>query len=155
MKLGIIVDNIGRNELTMHLLAGLHKASEELPLLEGIIFYQDMYMPMGPVPYPVMQVNEAWCFDGVLLGTSLSHAPKLNRLPGPIKKALYVWEPEWALPNSAPLSFNLLEDVYCNKKIQLITRNAGYKKLIESVFNRKDVDIVHNFDFAEIIKCLT
>lgn len=155
MKLGVIVDNIGRSDFTMHLLAGLHRASDKLPLLELIVFYQDMYIPMGPVPYPIMQVNEAWCFDGVLLATSLTHAPKLNKLPGPSKKAFYVWHPEWAINYPNTLSYELLNSVYGDKSIHLITRNEEYKQMLEASFNRKDVSIVHNFDFAEIIKCLT
>lgn len=154
MKLGIIVDNIGRNDMVMHLISGLHKASDALPDLEAIVFYQDMYIPMGPIPYPVMQVNEAWCFDGILMATSLTHAPKLNKLPGPTKKVFYVWQPEWAIAQSKPLAFELLNNVYNDKSIMLLTRSEEYKKMLEVSFNRKDTKVVNNFDFKEIIQCL-
>ena len=149
-KLGFAVNNLGASHLAYCLLRNIKSFMEERYDTDIIVFYENLVPPCIPPSCAVMQIHEAFGYDGTLVATSLSTAEKLLRFPGPKARAFYVWDLEWLrMPQK---SFEELRSVYGNPELTLLARSLDHAEILADVWNRPVEAIVEDFDLKTILQ---
>lgn len=142
IKLGIMLDNIGPNQLAHYFIntgnGVLEKNSQKLDL---VAFTQESIYPCAIPNFSIMNMSECYDYRGHLIATNLSTATKMLKCPGTRKKFFYVWDLEWARPQNK--NFAALKDIYNNPRIELISRSVNHDKIIELCW-RKPIGIVED-----------
>lgn len=145
MKLGITLNNIGANQLSYYILQQLN--SQIFHDIDTIIFYSILHKPCLVPNVGVMHVSEIWGYDGVLIATDLTSAARVLRSPGPTKKYFYIWDLEWRI--NGPHEYSQLSQIYCNPKLEIITRSESHQSLIKNCWNR-DSKICDNCNIVQL-----
>lgn len=142
IKIGIMLDNIGPNQLAHYMInsgnAVLENYSQKLDL---VAFTQQTVHPCALPNFATMNMSEAYDYKGHLVATDLSTVTKLLKCPGTRKKFFYVWDLEWTRPQNK--NFAVLKEIYNNPSIELISRSENHDKIIELCW-RKPIGIVED-----------
>lgn len=149
MKLGVLLDNLGPNQLALNVITNGNKVRDT----DFIAFYENSAKPYISPDFAIMQAFEAWGYRGILIATSLSTASQMITFPVCKEKYFYVWDLEWIRMKEK--YFKTLHSIYSNPKLKLIARSNSHKKIIEDCWNTPVVGIVDDFDLTqmnEIIK---
>ena len=150
MKLGLAFNNLGPSQLAYHFTVNATKLLEEGVGVDVICFYQDLQRTALEQNFAMMQMAEAYGFDGTLVATSFSTAKKTLQLPTPTKKAFYVWDLEWLRMKKK--DFRSLQQVYGNPELLLIARSEDHARVLENAWNRKVSLITDNCDLRQMLK---
>lgn len=146
-KLGVMVDNLGPNQLAFYLINYGNKMTME-DNKELIVFYSNPQSPCLNIGFPIMQISEAWSYNGPLIATNFNLASQLIKFTGTPHKYFYVWDLEWLrMPNK---QFQVLVDVYRNPRLKLIARSEEHARVINSCWNTEVVGVVDNFNVEKI-----
>jgi hypothetical protein len=130
IKIGIMLDNVGPNQLAHYIINSGNKFLEKNSRRSDLImFIHNVVSPCAHINFSVMNVSEAYDFDGFLVATSLHTAAKLAKTPGTKKKFFYVWDLEWLRPYGR--NFEGVSALYKHPQIELIARSQPHKDLIE------------------------
>lgn len=152
MKLAVLVDNLGANQLAYNVIKNFNGLVEVRPEIDCIAFYENSVRPCFPTMFPIMQIYEAYGYDGVVVGTKLSNVGALLNFPMCTRKYFYVWDLEWIRFKSK--YYNSLVSVYRNPNVKLIARSEEHKKIIENCWNVKVEGIVDDFNVNELIEVI-
>lgn len=150
MKLGVIVDNLGPNQLAYNVI----KAGNFLKGCDYIVFYENFLKPCIPTNFATMQMFEAWGYDGTMIATNLSSASQLSNFPLVKHRYFYIWDLEWLRMKEK--HFRPLAEVYRNPNLILIARSENHKNVIETCWNVKVAGIVDDFEMSqlyEVVQC--
>lgn len=149
-KLGIVLNNIGQNQPAYYAIKNSNKILKERQDLSIIIFYFNMTPQFISAQFGVMQISEAWGFDGTLISTDLQTTKKSLIMPAPKKKIFYVWDLEW-LRGLTPNSYEEMAEVYQHPEIELVARSDSHKDAIENAWNRPVKKIISDFNMEEML----
>jgi hypothetical protein len=149
-KVGILVNNLGRNQLAHGLIHSVNNFLEGSSDTDIIIFAENVVHPCSVPKFAVMNLNEAWEYDGLIISTSLSTAEKSLLFPGARRRLFYVWDMEWMRVGDG--DFDYFQSIYGNPKLDLIARSDTYAKIIERCWNRPVKAVVENCDVGELIR---
>ncbi len=142
IKIGVMLDNIGPNQLAHYLInSGNSVLEKESQKLDLVTFVQQIVHPVMVPNFATMNMSECFDYKGTLVATSLSTAVKMLKCPGTRSKYFYVWDLEWTRPQNK--NFGVLKEIYNNPKIQLISRSENHDKIIELCW-RKPCGIVED-----------
>lgn len=147
-KIGILINNLGLNQLANGLIHHTNEYLEKNQNFDIIAFVENVVNPSDTPHFAVMNLNEAWEYDGTLIATSLSTANKLLSFPGAKRRLFYVWDLEWVFMDG---NFDELNAVYSNPKLELIARSDEYAKIIERCWNRPVKAVVDDCDIGALI----
>lgn len=153
IKIGIMLDNIGPNQLAHYMINSgnvvLEHNSQKVDL---VAFISQTVHPCALPNFATMNVSEAYDYKGFLVATNLSSAIKMLKCPGTRKKFFYVWDLEWTRPQNK--NFAALKDIYNNPSIELISRSANHDKIIELCW-RKPLGIVEDGRIEQFYELFT
>lgn len=144
MKLGILLDNLGPNQLAFNVI----KNGNEVKDFDFIAFYENFLRPCIPPNFAIMQSFEAWSYDGALVATNLSTAGKLISYPICKHKYFYVWDLEWIRLKEK--HYGGLQPIYNHPKLKVIARSQSHKDIIENCWNVKVAGIVDDCNISKI-----
>jgi hypothetical protein len=155
-KLGIMVKDLGPSQLNYNIISQANAIVGSRSDTDVIVFYDVIQRPCMTVNFAVMQMVEAYSFDGPVVATTFKGAAKLLSFPGPSKKAFFVNDLEWTRPWAvgATPSFRELRSVYAAPALLLISRGPDHKKLIEDAWD-VPVHAIDDFDLKQILELMT
>lgn len=142
IKLGIMLDNIGPNQLAHYFINSANSALyNNSQLLDVVAFTEQTIHPVAVPNFSTMNISEAFDYHGALVATSLRTAYKMLKCPGTRKKYFYVWDLEWTKPTN--VNFASLNSIYNNPSIELIARSQPHADILELCW-KKPVGIVED-----------
>lgn len=147
MKLGIVVDDLAASQQAFYLINYVNQ-SVMVDNNDITVFFRTPRIPCVTVGFGMMQIHEAYGFDGPLVSTNLNTANRVARFPGTREKYFYVWDLEWLRMKDK--TFQSLASVYRNPVHKLIARSKEHRKIIENCWNTSVVGIADNFDIKHI-----
>lgn len=150
LKIAGLVNNLGPSQLAYHAIHNINYTLINKPELDILLFYENVNRPCLPLNFAVMQMYEAWNYDGICVATDLNTAAKLINFPGPKRKFFYVWDLEWLRLKQK--HFNVLYNIYAAPQLELLARSKSHAKLIEDCWNTKVTSIIDNFNLREIME---
>jgi len=148
MKIGIVTPKLDTSQAGLCITLNLNKLCEKYNGVEASVFVQEYGKFVVSPNFPVMQIRDAWGFNGILISTNIDTTKFLYNIPGPSKKFLYVWELEWMSNNH---THEELSEIYQNKEIELIGRSKHYNTLITNLW-KPPIDIMENFNYEKLIE---
>jgi len=149
-KFAIVLNNYGQNQLAYDTLGSSSEFLRQSNKVDLTLFYETP-APLRSSPITaLMNLYEAWGYDGTIVTTSISSAFKVLGMPGSNKRYFYVYHPEW-IHNSS-----IFEPYYkvANSNIDIITRTTEHSKLFENNFNKKPVFTLEQMNVEELWKSL-
>lgn len=138
-RLGILVSSLGSDEMAHSIL------TNDWEGIESIVFFQNAVKPALTPSFAMMNITEAFSYNGVCLATDFDTAEKLLRFPGPSRKFFYVWNLDWFKDEAGNLSYGNLARVY--RGLPLIARNESDRTTLESSWNVQVFDVIEGFNF--------
>lgn len=148
-KLGFLLPHLGNSQLAFQLINSANKFLETHIDTDVIAFVSNQLRPKVCPSFAVMNINEAFDFDGVAIATTLHTAEKLARFPGPRKRYFYVWDLEWS--RNLGWSFEKLSEIYNNPNLTLIARHDDHAKVIEQCWNRPVHAVVPDCEVSHMV----
>lgn len=148
-SLGVLVNNFSRSQLAFYFI---QKANELVknPEMDIVGFYSNL-SPLCVKPnFSMMQLVEAYSFQGTVIATDLDGVAKLINMPGPSKKFYYTWDLEW-LRNKGQ-QYEHLVMLYRHPEIEVVARSLSHKRILENNFNLKDIKISEDFDLKVFLQ---
>jgi hypothetical protein len=152
VKLGITLDNLGASQLAYFTIKEVNKLVDEGEH-DIILFYENLQKICLNPRCTIMQINECWGYDGVVIATNLRQAARLISFPGPINKFYYCWDLDWLRP-FVNKEFYGLHQIYSSSDLQFIARSEDHAKALEKCWNIKVKGIVSNINMKEMLTCL-
>jgi len=146
-KFGIVVDNMGRNDLTLSILNNLNRVMATDPLLSPTVFSLEVAPALSVIPCPVMSFNEIWCFTYDVLVTSYSAAKALLNVPGPKKLFFYLHE----LPTVTKQNYFEIREVICNPRFTLLCRSQLHSDILRSNYGRKNIEVISEGEMLDLL----
>jgi len=149
-KFAIVVNNYGQNQLAYDTIGSLNEFLKKDNKVDVTLFYETP-APMRQNPLTaMMNIYEAWGYDGDMVMTSISSAFKVSGMPGSNQKYFYAYNPEW-IHNST-----IFEAYYrvAQSDIHFITRTKEHAKLFENNFNKKPIFTLEQMNVEELWKSL-
>lgn len=146
-KFGICCRNMGRNDLTLLLLANLNRIMSEDSRVTPIIFAQEVAPHLAVIPCPIMSFNEVWCFTHPVLAVNFSSAKTLLDVPGPTKLYYYIHE----LPSPSDDNFFEINRVINDPKLTVLVRSDLHRDIITNNYGRKDIKIIGENELLDVI----
>lgn len=142
-NLAILVDKLGFTQKSQMLCEELNKMSEDINVTVFCAEY-------APVPiktnFPVMELIKCYDFKGVFIATDFYTVQIMNNCLFPQKKFFYVWDLEYLYH---PLPFDILNNLYNSKDVELLSRNVDRDMILESVWKRPH-SVLHEFNHKEL-----
>lgn len=148
-KLGIALNNLGASLLNYCAITNINKFMKQNYKTDIICFYENTIKQSIPLDAASMQSVELWGYDGPVIATNLNLAHDICKIPSIKKRFFYVWDLEWYYMDDK--NFEKLQEVYCNPDLTLITRNADYANILDSVWNANAYDIVEDFNLEKMM----
>ena len=148
-KWALLIHKFEPTEQIFKLVYNLNRRFETArnPLEDFVVFYDVPAPQFMPILFPIMQMAEAWSFDGSVTATNLQLAQRMLSFPGPKQKHYYMWDLEWTLlPNK---NYESLANVYRNSHINLLTRAPSHHKMVRDVWGAEST-IVEDFNLEAL-----
>lgn len=152
-KIGVLVHDLAPSPKNVELLRELRKLIEQDPQQSLTIFYQNVTPHLGTYPYSTLSYQELWCFDGVVITTSIENTLNALQVPGIHRIVFYSYNLEWlhnGVGAAGPTPHNKLREVYCNPLVDVVARSPAHQKIIANNFNRSS-RLCENFSIKELI----
>jgi hypothetical protein len=148
-SIAILVRDMNQNQCAFYATNKLNEWFAQDSKRTGAIYYENLapFAPLQP-NFPLMNIMEAFNFDGVMIATDLSTAAKMLNMPGPKRRIFYTYDLEW-LRFNPKRSFEELAMLYRSPRLELWARSESHKKIIENNFNR-EVNILEEFNFSRL-----
>lgn len=132
-KFGIILHNYGQNQLAFDTLSSSNEFLRSSKKVDLTLFYETP-TPLKQMPLTaLMNIYEAWCYDGVLVSTTISSAFKLLGMPIANKRYFYIYSPEWIHNHTIYEAYYKL----AKSDIDFIARTKEHALLIKNNFNKE------------------
>lgn len=129
-RIGFLVRDLGASELTWRLLRLAHARRD----IDVTFFCEDRATPCLPPTGAVLPLANAWSFTGPVVATTMATARSLIHMPGPVRKALYVWDLEWLRLVDRP--HRVLLDVYSSAALEIVARSEFHLPLLRNLWGR-------------------
>jgi len=149
-KFGIIVNNFGQNQLSFDTLQTANEFLRMSNKVDVTLFYETP-VPMRQMPLTgLMNIYEAWGYDGVLIATSVSSAFKVLGMPNPNQRYFYVYNPEWVHnPTIYEAYYQLAQS-----DIEFIARTKEHADLLKNNFNKQPKFILEQMNVEALWQAL-
>ena len=150
MNIGIVCNNIGPNQLAYYAIKSGNKFVEKGEHDLIIFFYELMPECLRP-NFAIMNLSEAYNYNGVLIATDLNSASRISEYPGTTNKYFYVWDLEWLRIQQK--QYEELATIYNNTKIPLIARSKRHYEILKNLW-KEPVGIADNCDITQLYEII-
>ena len=144
-KLGIIVPDIAHSQLSYELVNSVNAFVDMNSGVDVVLFVENKLPIMYPVNTAVMELQDAWGYDGNVVATTLSTAKVLAGCPGHNRKLFYVYNFEWIFNANAYYDY-----IKVVPRLEIITRTPDYDKMFTNCFNRKSEFTLPEMNIEEL-----
>lgn len=149
-KFAIVVSNYGQSQLAYDTIGSLNEFLKQGNKVDVTLFYETP-APMRQNPLTaIMNIYEAWGYDGDIITTSISSAFKVSGMPSSQRKYFYTYNPEWVH------NATIFEAYYrvAQSDINIIARTKEHAILFENNFNKKPIFTLEQMNVEELWKSL-
>jgi hypothetical protein len=151
VKIGIAVESLGPSQISFLLISKANSIVHSRPDIDIVVFYESISRPCITPHFAMMQLAEGWGYDGHVVATAINTAEKLLQFPSAKTRSWYCWDLDWTRQRRM---FSSFRSVYGDPSLNLIARGESHQKAIRSAWHR-DVSLVKDFDFTELMSCLS
>src|SRR5574337_341357 len=144
-RIGIIVNTVGQNESFLYVLNGIDECLSKGDVSVAV-FTENPAMPLSTIPCAVLPLSEAWCYNGVLVATTIGNASKLLEILGITDRYFFVNELEWINSNNL-YQAEMISAIYADRRLKLIVTSELYRDILRNDFNRDDILVLNKFHF--------
>lgn len=145
-SLGIMANNFSRSQLAFYAIHNGNKLVKN-PGYDYTCFYSNL-SPLCIKPnFSMMQLVEAYSFQGTAVATDYDTLQKLINMPGPNRKFYYAFDLQWLRQQPRP-QYESLMMLYRHPEIEVVARSKSHKDIIENNFNLSNVKISEDFDLS-------
>lgn len=142
-SIGIVVPHLGASQLAYYTIQAVNKIKDT----DCVIYYENMVFPCIKPSCAVMCLNHMINFEGVLISTTINTTISAINVGHKAKHIFYVWDVEWLRIGKQSFLYNL--QAYRNNII-LVCRDYSHSKLLANYCNRKDINVIPEFDIEKI-----
>lgn len=150
LKIGVIVDNLGPNQLAHAVISSANIYLEKNRGKTDFLVFQKNILPYCLRPnFAVMNTSEAFDFDGVLIATDINAASQIVKYPGPKKRIFYSYDLEWLRMQR---NYEMLHPIYSHSRLEVWARSNHHARLIEQTWGVKVKNVLENFELSQIVE---
>lgn len=146
-KFGFVLSHLAPAQLPYKLIKSANEFLEKKDSCDIIIFYQNLSPLVVNPNFAIMNLSEAYNYDGRLVATEVNNAARILDYVGTRKKYFYVWDLEWTKMGNKV--YEQLSSVYNNPRINLIARSKQHYDIIKLAW-REPVGIVDDCNFEKM-----
>jgi hypothetical protein len=150
-RLGFLLANTGESQLAYHVVKNANDYVERHADLDVVAFFENTAKPWLIPTFALMNISEAYSFNGVAIATNLDTAARLSRFPGPSARFFYLWDLEWLRTDQG---YEAMRDVYRDPRLKLIARTQEYADLFERCWNRQVHAVVDRVNIEELLRVI-
>lgn len=147
MNFGIILPNLGQNQLAFQALCSINSLVHAQCPHTFSIFQEDITRPIVAPKVGVFNLVNICDFNGILLATTVNNSLTMRKSTSTARKVFYVWDLEWMRS-----THNYLHSVQAFHGVDLIARSEEHAKAIEGFCNNRVSAIIPDINFAGIIE---
>ena len=148
----VLLSDVGSSQLSFYAITEINKLSKTEPLIDGVLFYENISSSCMPANFSIMPISECWINTGPVVATCVSTASKLLSFPSE-KKFFYVWDLEW-IRNRQIKRYEDYLNVYTDESMSLIARSKPHAQIISNCFNRNVDYILSDFSAQEFLEII-
>jgi hypothetical protein len=152
VRIGFLVTSMGSTQLAYHILREAPAVLGVVPQLDILAFVQNVSKPWTIPPFALLNISEAFGFDGVAVATDLNTARKMRSFPGPRRRYFYAWDLEWV--HSPGLDHEGLAEIYADVTLPIVARSEPHARVIERCWGRPVRAVVEHCDMARWMKVI-
>lgn len=147
MKIGVLFDDFMKSDKNYHMMKTLNdRATNHNDEVCG--FLVNVSGKLIDTTFAYSNITDIAHFnDGILVATSIQTADCLKKASVNSKKIYYVWNMEWI---GHPFRFYEVYEILSDKNLKIVVRSDLQKKILESNFNLKNIEIVDDFNMEKI-----
>lgn len=147
MNLGLLVKDLESSHLAYALCRSVNSYIGKQSQHDIIVFFENIHKPCMPLNFAIMQLVEAYSYNGSVVATNLELALKMNNFIGEKKKFLYLWDLEWL---RRPYDVSVLKQLF--KDVKVITRGPVHTEVFKHVWNVSPVAEIPDFDIKSLVE---
>jgi hypothetical protein len=148
-SIGVMVSSLSHSQLSFYSIRKGNEYLKENPLGSYTIFFANLSKPVIVPCFALLNLVEAYSFNGITVATCPETAIKLLGMPGNKRKIFYSFDLYWIRQPRLP--FESLQYIYGNPHMELFARSESHRKIMENCWNRP-VKVSEDFDLAEFNK---
>lgn len=152
MQLGILVDNLGNNQISFNIINEVNSLIFSKSEVSPTVFYKNPSNEVLKLASAATSLDKAYFYKGIVISTNLDLALFSLNMPSPTKKYLYLYEIEWSL--TPKFDFNLT-NIILNKLDGIICPSIAYQNELLNYSGISAKLVVPNFKLKEIINELS
>jgi hypothetical protein len=147
--INILVDNLFVSQLGHCIINGVN--TYDFNRQEEILVFQLDQMPIrADLNCAIMQMQDIYGQNGLVIGTSIKTAQLLQSLPQQ-NKIYYVWDLDWIRPYTID-NAEAYVTLYNNPSYQIVCRSQHHAQLLENNFKCKISEINPNCNLKQFFK---
>jgi hypothetical protein len=146
VNIGIVCNNVGPSQLAYYLI----KTGNEFVKTgddDLVVFFYELMPECIKPNFALMNLSEAYDYNGVLVATDINSASRILEYPGTQEKFFYLWDLDWIkLPQK---QYENLLQVYKNPRLPLIVRSKRHFELVKNLW-QEPVGIVEDCNIGQL-----
>jgi hypothetical protein len=151
VNIGIVCNNIGPNQLAYYAIKSGNEFVESGDNDLVIFFYELMPECIRP-NFGVMNLSEAYNYNGVLVATDLNSATRILEYPGTRNKYFYVWDLEYL--RIGQKNYEDFCNIYNNPRLPLIVRSKSHKHYLGTIWGGNVIGIEEQANIKNLQKII-
>lgn len=148
-KIGILLNNLGPSQLAYYAVKNGNDFVNNNPHKDFIVFFYEISPECLRPNFAVMNLSEAYNYNGILVATDANSASRIIEFPGTVNRFFYVWDFEWLRLNNK--NFEDLKTIYDNNKLPLIARSKTHFNLLKKIW-KEPIGVVEDANISELYK---
>jgi len=130
IKIGVVLKDFGPSQLAYEFLSQTNKLLRERFDIAPYGFFENLGKPVISPNFSLMNLTEAYGFDGILITTSAYQTFQTINYPGPKRHIFYSYDLDF-LSQKGQAEFYF----QCYRNTESWTRNQVYSDLVKNNFN--------------------
>jgi hypothetical protein len=112
-----------------------------------VYFIQNQSLSDEVPAFGIMNIVEAYDFDGILIAFDLDSAEKIIRMPGASHRIYYITEAEWV---NNGRTYDQLLNILRNPRLTFVTNTEDLKEIVEDCWQYKVSAVIPDYDVGAI-----
>lgn len=150
---GLMINDLGVNQLNFYLINHINNSIRLTNDYDFMVFIKDLIPPSMRPECAVLNSNEIWAFDGILISTNLDSALSSLNAVNTAKNVLYMWDLEWLRAGKNNYINNI--SILRNPNLTVVARSPEHARAIENYANIKIQHIIPDANLKDILYATT
>jgi hypothetical protein len=150
---GLMINDLGINQLNFYLINHINNLIKSTNDYDFMVFIKDLIPPSMRPECAVLNSNEIWSFDGIVISTNLDSALSSLNAVNVAKNVLYVWDLEWLRAGKNNYINNI--SILRNPNLEIVARSQEHATAIENYANIEIQHIIPDINLKDILYAIT